>query len=129
MVADNIIKDLDSAALLLQTDKTDGASRINKWMALLIQSRVALYEGTWEKYHAGDPFGVPNAQPEKYFNKAVEATTKIMESGLYSVYITGSPNTDYYDLFPRNEAMMGIQRSCYGRKTIMDLGKVNLILD
>ena len=68
VVADNIIADLDSAALYLQAEKTDGASRVNKWMALLIQSRVALYEGTWEKYHAGDPFGVANAQPDKYLS-------------------------------------------------------------
>jgi hypothetical protein len=107
VVADNIIKDLDSAALYLQAGKTDGASRINKWMALLVQSRVALYEGTWEKYHAGDPFGVANAQPEKYFNKAVEAATKVMESGVYSLYSTGKPNSDYYDLFSRQRSYSG----------------------
>jgi hypothetical protein len=107
VVADNIIKDLDSAALYLQAGKTDGAYRINKWMALLVQSRVALYEGTWEKYHAGDPFGVANAQPEKYFNKAVEAATKVMESGVYSLYSTGKPNSDYYDLFSRQRSYSG----------------------
>ncbi|MCD6598233.1 MAG: RagB/SusD family nutrient uptake outer membrane protein, partial [Bacteroidales bacterium] len=45
IVADNIIADLDSAAMYLGEDKTDGASRINKWIALLYQSRVALFEG------------------------------------------------------------------------------------
>lgn len=123
IVADNIIKDLDSAALYLQTDKTDGASRINKWMALLIQSRVALYEGTWEKYHAGDPFGVVNPQPEKYFNKAVEATTKIMESGVYKIYSTGSPNTDYYGLFSRQRSYSGNSEVMFWKKFDNGLGK------
>jgi starch-binding outer membrane protein, SusD/RagB family len=68
-------------------------------MALLLQSRVALFEGTWQKYHAGTPFGVSNPQPAKYFNKVVEAATKIMESGLYDIYSTGNPSSDYYDLF------------------------------
>lgn len=99
VVADNIIADLDTAATYLTAERTDGASRVNRWMALLIQSRVALYEGTWEKYHDGTPFGVDNPQPEKYFNKVVEATTEIMESGLYDIYSTGTPETDYYDLF------------------------------
>ena len=99
IVADNIIADLDSAAMYLTEDKTDGASRINKWMALLIQSRVALFEGSWEKYHDGTPFGVSNPQPEKYFTKAVEATTAIMGSGLYDIYSTGEPNSDYHELF------------------------------
>lgn len=99
LVADQIIAALDSAAMYLTDDKTDGAARVNKWMALLIQSRVALYEGTWEKYHTGDPFGVSNPQPDKYFNKVVEAATTIMESGEYDIYSTGQPTVDYQDLF------------------------------
>lgn len=99
IVADNIISALDSAAMYLTNEKTDGASRVNKWMALLIQSRIALYEGTWEKYHANDPFGVSNPNPEKYFNKVVEAATAIMESGKYDIYSTGKPLSDYKDLF------------------------------
>jgi hypothetical protein len=98
-VADNIIAALDSAAMYLTEDKTDGAARVNKWMALLIQSRVALYEGTWEKYHANDPFGVSSPQPDKYFNKVVEAAATIMESGKYDIYTTGQPLVDYKDLF------------------------------
>jgi len=99
VVVDNIIADLDTAAMYLTAKKTDGASRVNKWMALLIQSRVALYEGTWEKYHAGTPFGVSNPQPEKYFNKVIEAASAIMNSGLYNIYSTGAPLKDYHDLF------------------------------
>jgi len=99
IVTDNIILALDSAAMYLTSDKTRGAGRVNKWMALLMQSRIALYEGTWEKYHAGDPFGVASPQPEKYFTKAVEAATKVMGSGLYDVYSTGKPLSDYMDLF------------------------------
>lgn len=99
IVADNIIADLDTAASYLTEDKTDGASRINKWIALLIQSRVALFEGSWEKYHNGTPFGVSNPDPDKYFAKAVEAAGAIMDSGLYDVYSTGNPSSDYHELF------------------------------
>ena len=99
VVADNIISALDTAAMYLTESKTTGAGRINKWMALLIQSRIALYEGTWEKYHANGPFGVSNPQADKYFNKTVEAATKIMEKGLYDIYSTGKPLSDYSDLF------------------------------
>lgn len=121
-VADKIIASLDTAAMYLTEAKTDGASRINKWMALLIQSRVALYEGTWEKYHAGTPFGVSDAQPDKYFNKVVEATTAIMNSGLYDIYSTGKPAEDYYNLsilrdFSSNEEVM------FWKKFNNELGK------
>jgi starch-binding outer membrane protein, SusD/RagB family len=123
IVADNIIADLDSAALYLQTAKTDGASRVNKWMALLIQSRVALYEGTWEKYHAGDPFGVASPQPAKYFTKAVEAATAVMNSGLYSIYSTGSPTTDYYNLFSTQRSFATNSEVMFWRKYDNGLGK------
>lgn len=99
LIADKIIADLDSAAMYCTAEKTNGHSRINKWIALLYQTRVALYEGTWEKYHAGTEYGVANADPNKYFNKVVSAANQIMESGLYDIYSTGSPATDYVDLF------------------------------
>ena len=101
VVADNIIAQLDSAAMYLTEDKTNGAGRVNKWIALLLQSRVALYEGTWEKYHAieNTKFKVENPQPAKYFNKAVEAAEKVIASGKYSIYKTGKPLSDYKDLF------------------------------
>ncbi|MFH0759529.1 MAG: RagB/SusD family nutrient uptake outer membrane protein [Bacteroidota bacterium] len=98
-VVDKIIADLDSAALYLTEDRIDDGTRINKWYALAMQSRIALYEGSWEKYHAGDPFGVSNPDPNKYFNKAVEAAGVVMNSGNFEVYTTGHPESDYYDYF------------------------------
>lgn len=98
-VADFIIGQLDSAAMYLTADKTTGAGRINRWMALLIQSRVALYEGTWEKYHAGTDFGVEGANPGKYLEKAADAAYELIRSGVYGIYNTGKPETDYKELF------------------------------
>ena len=99
IVADNIIADLDTAVSYLSKDKVEGGTRINKWYALGLQSQVALYEGTWERYHAGDVFGVSNPDPDKYLHKAVKATESIMNSGLFELYSTGNPETDYYNFF------------------------------
>jgi hypothetical protein len=99
IVADNIILALDSAAMYLTENRNGGASRIYKGMALALQTRVALYEGSWEKYHAGDPFAVANAQPEKYFKKVVEAASTMMSSGHFQIYNTGNPSSDYNGLF------------------------------
>ena len=98
-VADKIIAHLDTAAMYLTESKIDDGTRVNKWIALLIQSRVALYEGSWEKYHAGTAFGVANPEPQKYFTKAAEAAEQIMNSGLYDIYTTGNPDNDYFELF------------------------------
>ena len=100
VVADNILADLDEAIRLLQDAKTNGNNRINKWVALLLQSRIALFEGTWQKYHAGTPFAAAaGSNYQKYLSKAVEAAEAVMNSGVYSIYSTGKPNEDYYDLF------------------------------
>lgn len=54
-VADFILEDLDRAIELLY-DQNEGGfanNRINKKVAQLVKSRVALYEATYEKYHQG----------------------------------------------------------------------------
>ena len=99
VVADNIISELDSAALYLTEKRNGGSSRIYKGIALALQTRVAIYEGTWEKYHVGDPFGVANPEPEKYFNKVVEAASTMMNSGFFQIYNTSNPLSDYNNLF------------------------------
>ncbi|MEQ7798618.1 RagB/SusD family nutrient uptake outer membrane protein [Pedobacter sp. ASV1-7] len=109
IVADHIIASLDSAAKYLTADKTTGASRVNKWMALLMQSRVALYEGSWEKYHNGGDFAVANANPNKYFDKAVKAAEEVMNSNKYDIYSTGNAATDYKGLFSLRDYASNIE--------------------
>ena len=58
-VARFIISDLDSAIMLMATTPDKNKSRISKEAALLLKSRVALFEGTWLKYFKGTAF-VPN---------------------------------------------------------------------
>lgn len=51
-VARFILQDLDSAAYLMKK-VAPMSNRLNKDCAYILKSRVGLYEGTWEKYHAG----------------------------------------------------------------------------
>lgn len=55
MVARFILEDLDRAIERLQNKGSEPTAnrRVNKQVAQLFKSRVALFEGTWEKYHAG----------------------------------------------------------------------------
>jgi hypothetical protein len=54
-VARFIIADLDTAYTLMK-EKAPMSNRLNKDCAALLKSRVALFEGTWEKYHKGTAF-------------------------------------------------------------------------
>lgn len=55
-VARFILSDLDSAILYMQP-AAPASNRLTRNAALLFKSRVALYEGTWLKYHAGTARG------------------------------------------------------------------------
>jgi hypothetical protein len=59
-VARFILSDLDKAIALLN-GKDMATTRINRDLALLIKSRVALHEATWLKYFKGTSF-VPNGE-------------------------------------------------------------------
>lgn len=52
-VARFIIEDLDKAIALLTNNPDGGKNRITKNVALLVKSRVALYEASWLTYHKG----------------------------------------------------------------------------
>lgn len=59
-VARFILEDLEKAiSLLLETAPQGGKTRISRDAAYLLKARVALFEGTWLKYHAGTAL-VPN---------------------------------------------------------------------
>jgi len=89
-VMDNVLADLNFAIEWIPEDWEDGNNpgRLNRWAALLIKSRICLFEGTWRKYHGG-------SNPEMWLNEAADAAKEVMESGQYSLYDTGNPEQDY----------------------------------
>lgn len=60
-VARFILQDLDKAASLLMQNAPE-SGRICRDAALQLKARVALYEGTWERYHAGTCFVPGNSK-------------------------------------------------------------------
>jgi starch-binding outer membrane protein, SusD/RagB family len=101
VVADSILAHLDKAVakLSMLSSVTGGNNRLSKEAALLFKARVALYEGTWQKYHAGTAFATAGTDPKKYFRIAADAATELMTPGKYKVAITGTTAEDYTKLF------------------------------
>lgn len=125
IVADSIIADLEKAADFLDEKKGTGAGRLNKWIALQLLSRVALFEGTWQKYHAGTVFAAEVSNPEKYLPKAAEAAKRIMDSGLYDIYSTGNPDDDYYALHSKLRTYNGNPEVLFWTQFSIDLNFTN----
>ncbi len=99
IIMDHIVADLDQAISLLNKRNEVGPNRINWEAALLFKSRVCLYEGTWEKYHAGTVFGVQGSNGQKYLQLAAESAGTLINSGNISLYSTNHPEKDYFTLF------------------------------
>lgn len=99
VVVDSIMNDLDKAITYLPTKGSAEASRVNKEIAMLFQARIALFEGTWEKYHAGTAFGVEGADGRKFLEKAATVSALLLEnSGGYGLTEFLDDN-GYWNLF------------------------------
>ncbi|CEN33551.1 hypothetical protein CAPN010_16240 [Capnocytophaga cynodegmi] len=90
-VMDQVLVDLDFAIEHLPEKSSAETGRLHKDAALALKSRIALWEGTFRKYH--------NLGDERVFlEAAVDASEKLMAKG-YEIYSTGKPDQDYRDLF------------------------------
>ena len=86
----HVLEDLNFASERLPNDWGTGENpgRLNRWCALLVKSRVCLFEGTWRKYHGG-------TDPEMWLQEAAKAAKELIEKGPYKLYSTGHPDHDY----------------------------------
>ncbi|MDO7172660.1 RagB/SusD family nutrient uptake outer membrane protein [Mariniflexile sp. AS56] len=80
-VADFILADLDKAIALLKPKGDLAMPRINKEAAQLFKATIALYEGTWEKYHNGTAFGVAGSDGTVYLQQAADAAKALIDGG------------------------------------------------
>ncbi len=93
-VIENVIKDLDFATENLPETTSD--YRLTKYAACAFKAEVCLFEGTFRKYHNLGGY-------EALLREAAEASEKVINSGLFSVYSTGNPNSDFFDMFVQQD--------------------------
>lgn len=108
-VAKFIIQDLDSAITNLgwKNSSFAGVGRVNKEAAIVMKARVALFEGTWERYHGikNTPFKVAGKNGDEFL-KMVEPTIQelIAHQGT-ALFTSGGPyNESYNQLFSQQDA-------------------------
>lgn len=101
VVVDSIMNDLDRAVEYLPSKPLAEISRVNKQIAQLLQSRIALYEGTWEKYHAGTDFGVSGSDGTKFLQKAATVSSALMAAPDGYGLEQFATATGYWELFNR----------------------------
>ncbi len=95
MVMDNVMADLNFAVENIRDRKDNSASMITRQVALAFKSRVALFEGTYRKYHT--ELGLSGSS--ELLREAASAARIVMDANQYSLYNTGAPESDYRTLF------------------------------
>lgn len=98
-VIDSVLNDLEFAIEHLRDNRN--VTRITKWTALALKSRVALYEGTYRKYHTR--LNLQGSSNELLLT-AVDAAEEIMNANQYRIFSTGNSNSDYLNLFAAEDA-------------------------
>jgi hypothetical protein len=101
-VARGIIKDLDSAIVNLSwkgQGPASGAGRVNKESAIVLKARVALFEGTWERYHsrAGTPFAVSGKTGEDLLQLVAPAVQELINHQGTNIFTNGGPLNEPYN--------------------------------
>ena len=118
VIIQHIIDDCDKAYEWIKSESSadSQAGLVNKYCAMLLKSRVCLFEASWRKYHAGTDY-VKNCTmtSDELFTLAAEAAEVVMNSGKFSLntgtYKDGSgPYSALFssDIVPTNEVMLAV---------------------
>lgn len=98
VVMKHIMEDLDFAYANITDDGGDG-TLVNKWTALGLKTRAALFEGTFRKYHNLNLA----TKPDEFFRMAVDAGKILMQQGPYRLNIGSDPKLSQRQLFTSNQ--------------------------
>ncbi|MEI6578583.1 MAG: hypothetical protein WCN92_03880, partial [Eubacteriales bacterium] len=108
LVMDSIMADLDYAGTNIKSTSDATRSLVTKYVAYALKSRVALFEGTFRKYHTELNL---QSSAATFLTAASVAAKKVMDEGGYSIYTTGGAGKSYRTVFTNplpiaNEVML-----------------------
>ena len=92
-VMEKVMEDVDFA--IANLPEVQNVYRVTRWTARALKSRIALFEGTFRKYHGLDGY-------EEFLQACVNVSEHFL-TGPYSIYTSGS--TPYQDLFTSQNAI------------------------
>lgn len=133
-VYDFVLEDLDAAIALFNNDVQRSTGHFDKWTALALKSRVALYAGSIAKYGSryalGHMYkdgltGVPTERAGEYFKIAGDAAAEIIKSGLYELYTGKYPDKalNFEAIFwdsESKESMFAVYYTLHNNSTMYD---------
>jgi len=96
LVMDSVLADIDYAIANIKASNDPSRSTITKDVALAFKSRIALFEGTFRKYHTGLSL---QATAEVWLNHAAAAAKEVMDKKTYAINTAGGADNSYRLVF------------------------------
>ncbi len=102
LVIDSVLADLDFAIENINNVTDNSRSLITKEAALALKSRVALFEGTFRKYHTEMDL---SGSADQLLEASAAAAKSIMDAGKYQLSNEGGEESAYRQLFISEQAV------------------------
>lgn len=92
-----IIDEMDEIAPYLTESKTENSAQANKWTALMLKARAAIYAASIAKYNnelsspietSGGEVGIPLSEAEGFYKTALEAAEEVYQNSPYELSLT-----------------------------------------
>ena len=99
VVMTHVLEDLDFAIANIATETDASRTRVTKDVALALKSRIALFEGTFRKYHADGLANGLEGTADFWLQQAADAAAQVMERGNFSLHTGGGLDQSYRQLF------------------------------
>ena len=120
-VARFILSDLVEAKNLLRSRGKYSGIRINKEAAMVLAMNVALYEGTWEKYHSSDDFASSTNESNYFLGEVINWGNELFGCGI-DLYKTGQNPGDAFAALFNSKDLSGMGEVLLWRKYSSDEG-------
>jgi hypothetical protein len=89
-VMDSVLWIINFAVEHIQDNGANPVGRINRDMANFLKARIALFEGTFRKYHNNLNLGSSTKTSRDYLEECVKACEAIIATGRYQLYNAGA---------------------------------------
>jgi len=95
-IYDYVIQECDAVSTMLNDEKTINSARANKWAALMLKARAAIYAGSLANYNnkmnspirtAGAEVGIPADRAEGYYEQALAAAQDVINNSPYRLQL------------------------------------------
>lgn len=120
-VARFILSDLVEAKNLLHSRGKYSGIRINKEAAMVLAMNVALYEGTWEKYHSSDDFASSTNESNYFLGEVINWGNELFGCGIDLYKTRQNPGDAFAALF-NSKDLSGMGEVLLWRKYSSDEG-------